>query len=70
MSDCEEDMSKTEALILTKKERQKIIDRFKRYNLFGNLPHVHVKGIDGWPPAEQADEEVTPASKTAAKNKE
>jgi hypothetical protein len=56
-------MSKSEAFVLTEKERQSIIDKFKHYNLFGNLPHVPVKGISGWPPAETANDEPSKTPK-------
>ncbi|MCF8467296.1 MAG: hypothetical protein K9G33_07830 [Sneathiella sp.] len=59
-------MSKTEAFILTEKERQAIIDKFKHYDLFGNLPHVPVKGIVGWPPAEKAGDKPSEAAKKKA----
>ena len=60
-------MSKTAHVELTEKQRQSLFKKFSRYNLFGDLPHVPVKGVEGWPPAENATEQSDKTQKNLKK---
>lgn len=50
-------MSNTAKIALTEKQRKSIFKELSRFDLFKDSPHVPVKGISGWPPAEKEDSE-------------
>ena len=56
-------MSKTAHAELTPRQRQSLLKKFSRWNLFEGMPHVPVKGIEGWPPTAKVDETLQKSAK-------
>ena len=56
-------MSRTAQVELTEKQRQSIFKKLSHFNLFGDSPHIPVKGIKDWPPAKNTNDDQSKTDK-------
>jgi len=57
-------MSGTASIELTEEQREALFREMSRFDLFKDSPHIPVKGISDWPPAE---EDAAKSQETAKK---